>query len=87
MRTYPLSELHRNKGDIVDAALREPIGLTKHGKRRLVLLSAEQYDALTAKPGDPRIARSLDDIPPDEAALLAAALEAELRRLDAGHDD
>jgi prevent-host-death family protein len=87
MRNFPLSELHRSKGDIVDAALREPITLTKHGKRKLVVMSAEHYDELTTQPQDPRISRYMHETPPDEARLLVEALEAQLSRLESGHGE
>lgn len=46
MREFALSDLSRRQGDLVDAALVAPISLTKHGKRKLVLLSVEAYESL-----------------------------------------
>ena len=46
MRTFSLSELNRQSGEVVDAALVSPVGLTKRGKRKLVLMNAEIYEML-----------------------------------------
>jgi hypothetical protein len=46
MKSFSLSELNRAPGQIVDAALAAPVGLTKHGKRKLVMLDAVTYEIL-----------------------------------------
>jgi prevent-host-death family protein len=46
MKSFSLSELNRHPGEIVDAALAEPVALTKHGKRKLVVMDAVTYDIL-----------------------------------------
>jgi prevent-host-death family protein len=46
MRTFSLSDLSRQSGDVVDAALVGPVRLTKHGKPKLVVMSVEAYDQL-----------------------------------------
>ncbi|WP_082511642.1 type II toxin-antitoxin system prevent-host-death family antitoxin [Devosia sp. Leaf420] len=46
MKEFSLSDLNRRSGEIADAALAGPVVLTKHGRRHLVLLSADQFDAL-----------------------------------------
>lgn len=46
MRSFSLSELNRRPGVVVDMALAAPVALTKHGRRSVVILSAEAYDAL-----------------------------------------
>lgn len=46
MKTFTLSELNRKAGDITDAALVEPVALTKHGKEKLVMMNAEFYQKL-----------------------------------------
>ena len=46
MKTFSLSDLNRQSGEVVDAALVSPVGLTKRGKRRLVLMNAEVYEVL-----------------------------------------
>jgi prevent-host-death family protein len=46
MKSFSLSELNRHPGEIVDAALAAPVGLTKHGKRKLVMMDAVTYEIL-----------------------------------------
>lgn len=46
MKTFSLSDLNRQSGDVVDAALAAPVKLTKHGKPKLVVMSVEAYDQL-----------------------------------------
>jgi hypothetical protein len=46
MKSFSLSELSRAPGQIVDAALAAPAGLTKHGKRKLVVMNAVEYELL-----------------------------------------
>jgi prevent-host-death family protein len=41
-------EFHRKFGEFQDRALREPVEITRHGRRQLVLLSADHYDWLVA---------------------------------------
>jgi prevent-host-death family protein len=41
-------EFLRSYGRIVEAALREPVAITSHGRERLVLLSADEYARLKA---------------------------------------
>jgi len=46
MRTIPASELQRKLGEVQDAALKEPVAITRNGRERLVLLSIEEYRRL-----------------------------------------
>jgi prevent-host-death family protein len=46
MKSFSLSELNRHPGEIVDAALFAPVSLTKHGKRKLVMMDAATYERL-----------------------------------------
>lgn len=46
MKTFSLSDLNRQSGEVVDAALAGAVELTKRGKRKLVLMNAETYDKL-----------------------------------------
>ena len=41
-------EFQRKFGEVQHRALREPVEITKHGRREFVLMSAEQYDWLRA---------------------------------------
>lgn len=46
MKSFSLSELNRHPGEIVDAALAGPVSLTKHGKPKLVVMDAVQYEIM-----------------------------------------
>jgi len=41
-------QFQRNFGDYQHQARREPVEITRHGRRELVLMSAERYDWLMA---------------------------------------
>jgi prevent-host-death family protein len=41
-------EFQRNFGEFQHQARREPVEITRHGRREFVLMSAEHYDWLTA---------------------------------------
>jgi len=41
-------EFQRKFGEFQDRAQREPVEITRHGRRQLVLMSADQYDWLLA---------------------------------------
>ena len=41
-------EFQRNFGEIQHQARREPVEITRHGRRELVLMSADHYDWLVA---------------------------------------
>jgi prevent-host-death family protein len=41
-------EFQRNFGEVQDQARREPVEIARHGRRELVLISAEHYDWLVA---------------------------------------
>jgi prevent-host-death family protein len=41
-------EFQRNFGELQDRARHEPVEITRHGRRELVLMSADHYDWLTA---------------------------------------
>jgi prevent-host-death family protein len=41
-------DLQRRLGDLQHQARREPVEITRHGRRELVLMSAEHYDWLSA---------------------------------------
>jgi prevent-host-death family protein len=66
MIAFSTTDLSRKSGDVVAAALRGPITLTQHNKPRLVVLSVEEYELLTArKASDTRTAGLTKDMPAD----------------------
>jgi prevent-host-death family protein len=76
MLTFSARSLQRSSGEIQDRALVEPVGITKHGRVRLVLLSADEYERLKRRDRDvvapsdvdqDTLARIADAEPPTEA--------------------
>jgi PHD/YefM family antitoxin component YafN of YafNO toxin-antitoxin module len=74
----------KNYGTLADKALAEPVTITKNGRDRLVLVSADEYARLKRR--DRRVVR-LEDFTEEEMALIAreqarpedAHLDAELK--------
>ena len=46
MKSYTFSDLNRQSGEILDAALIEPVALTKRGKEKLVIVPAKLFRQL-----------------------------------------
>ena len=75
------AEFIKNYGSLADKALTEPVVITKNGRDRLVVLSAEEYARLKRR--DRRVVR-LEDFTEEEMALIAQAdAPPEDARLDA----
>lgn len=70
MKTFSFSDLSRNSGDVLDAALAGPVSLVKRGKPKLVMLPAEEYRKLMEGSGA-RQAFSLDRADDDDISALA----------------
>jgi prevent-host-death family protein len=71
----------KNFGSLTDQAQAEPVTITKHGRDRLVVMSAAEYQRL--KQRDRRVVRA-EDITDEELALIEAAeVPAEFAYLDA----
>ncbi|RAI45151.1 type II toxin-antitoxin system prevent-host-death family antitoxin [Rhodoplanes roseus] len=60
----------RNFGSLSDKALSEPVTITKNGRDRLVVLSAEEYARLKRR--DRRVV-TLEEFTEQEVALIAEA--------------
>jgi prevent-host-death family protein len=74
MKQFTFSDLNRVSGEILDAAMIEPVALTKRGKERLVILSADTYKRLL---GNMQVdAYTLDNAPQDVIDELDAGLSA-----------
>jgi antitoxin Phd len=71
---FSLTDLSNRSGEVVEAAYRGPVDITRRGKRKFVLLTAEDYDRLV-RAADTRRAFHADDAPKDIAAMMLAALE------------
>lgn len=81
MKQYTFSEMNRVSGEILEAALIEPVALTKRGKEKLVILSAAQYRRLAGKPSV--AAYTIEDAPDDVHEELMTGLDT----IIAGNDD
>ncbi|MDF0600732.1 type II toxin-antitoxin system prevent-host-death family antitoxin [Psychromarinibacter sp. C21-152] len=77
MREYTSTDLANNTGDVLSAAAREAVEITRHGKPRFVLMSYESYERMRAG-ADPRRAVRVAEMDEAERAGLIAALDAEL---------
>ncbi|WP_082749855.1 type II toxin-antitoxin system prevent-host-death family antitoxin [Caulobacter sp. CCH5-E12] len=75
MKEFALTDLARRTAAVRSAAMREPVVITEHETRRLVVMSYEDYEALTARPNNPRRAFKMADLEPEEAARIVALLE------------
>jgi antitoxin Phd len=71
---FSLTDLSNRSGEVVEAAFREPVEITRRGKRKFVLLTAEEYDRLVSA-ADTRRAFHADEAPKEVAAMMLAALE------------
>ncbi len=60
----------RNYGALADKALSEPVTITKNGRDRLVVISADEYSRLKRR--DRRVVR-LEDFTDEEMKAIAAA--------------
>jgi antitoxin Phd len=76
MAHFSLTDLSNRSGEVVEAAFRGPVDITRRGKRKFVLLTAEDYDRL-ASAADVRRAIHADDASDEVAAMMLAALTAE----------
>ena len=74
-------EFQRKFGEFQHQAQREPVEITRHGRRQLVLMSADHYDWLVAAAR--RTARTADAAP----IVLEAVRRAEMDPEHAGLDE
>jgi len=74
------AEFIKNYGSHADRALTEAVTITRNGRDRLVLLSAEEYDRL--KQRDRQVVRLEAFSEADIAAMTAARVPAEHAHLD-----
>jgi prevent-host-death family protein len=73
-------EFQRNFGEIQHQARREPVEITRHGRRELVLMSADHYDWLLAAAR--RTHRTTEAAPVVIEAVRRAEMSAEHAHLD-----
>jgi prevent-host-death family protein len=68
------TDLHRGTGDVLALVERGPVGISKHGKTRYVVVDIERYDAML-RAADPRLAFKTEDLPDDLADVLMRELD------------
>jgi prevent-host-death family protein len=73
-------EFQRNFGEFQHQARREPVEITRHGRRELVLMSADHYDWLISAAR--RTFRTEDAAPVVIDAVRRAEMDAEHGHLD-----
>jgi prevent-host-death family protein len=73
-------EFQRKFGEFQHQALREPVEITRHGRREFVLMSAEHYDRLTA--AAQRTTRTVDAAQVVVDAVERAEMDPEHAALD-----
>jgi len=73
-------EFQRKFGEFQHKAQREPVEITRHGRRDLVLMSAEHYDRLTAAAR--RTYRTEDAASVVIEAVRRAEMDPEMAHLD-----
>ena len=73
-------EFQRKLGEFQHRAQREPVEITRHGRRELVLMSADHYDWLVAAAR--RSHRTADAAPVVAGAVRRAEMDPEQAELD-----
>ena len=81
MKTYTLSDLSNRSGEVMEAASRAPISISKRGRARYVIMANEDFERLATRGADPRRVFSVAQPPPDLADEFRDGLEALLDRL------
>ncbi|MCI0468100.1 MAG: type II toxin-antitoxin system Phd/YefM family antitoxin [Beijerinckiaceae bacterium] len=75
MVTITAAELQKQFGRYRDVALKEPVSVTHHGRKTLVILSADEYKRLKAL--DTRQAYYAHELPDDIRAELEKGYQGE----------
>ncbi len=78
--TVTSAEFHRNIGTYQDLALTKTVAITKNGRERTVLISAEEYSRLKRRDRRVLAAEELSD--EEAAAVQSAQVPAEFAPLD-----
>ncbi|TIW17547.1 MAG: type II toxin-antitoxin system Phd/YefM family antitoxin [Mesorhizobium sp.] len=79
--TVTAAEVSKNFGAYQDAAVREPVVITKNGRPRTVLMAYEDFLRLSKR--DRRVQRTVDLNEAEIAAIEASAMTPETGQLNA----
>ena len=74
MRQFSATDLANKTGDVLALAAQQPVAIARHGKRRFVVLSTEEFEALRHGK-DSRTAHHVDDLTDAEADRLTTELQ------------
>ena len=74
MQKYPAADLARNTGKLLRAASVAPVTITKHKKECFVVMSTEQYEAITENTSTQR-SFAVAEMPDDLGELLDRGLD------------
>lgn len=85
MPTFSLTELGNKSGEVIEAAFRGPVDITSRGKRKFVLLTANQFDRLKHGASAQRVHRA-DRLGAKEREHFLAGLD-QIAAEDSGKDD
>lgn len=80
MTSFTLTDVGNKSGAVVEAAFRGAVDITKCGKRKFVLLTAEQFDRLAGG-----TAQRVEDLMAPERNMIRAGLDAVTQ--DEGRDE
>ncbi|AOG02890.1 type II toxin-antitoxin system Phd/YefM family antitoxin [Bosea sp. RAC05] len=76
MKEFSFSDLNRRSGDVLDAALAEPVKLMKRGKAKIVMLPQEQYERMRdAARSNEQTAFTLDTAPEEDIENLMTGFQ------------
>lgn len=78
MLEFTLSDLNRRPGEVAEAALTEPVCLTRHGRRKLVILHMDRYEELVGR----SVSRNIAEPKSTKGRGLA-----QLNAVEAQHED
>jgi prevent-host-death family protein len=74
MQQFSATDLANKTGDVLAIAAQQPVAIARYGKRRFVVLSTEEFEAL-CQAKDSRTAHHVNDLSDTEAARLLAELQ------------
>tara|TARA_R110000737_G_scaffold347523_1_gene379221 strand:+ start:766 stop:1008 length:243 start_codon:yes stop_codon:yes gene_type:complete len=74
VKEFRAADLTRNTGDLFEAATVAPVAITKHRKPRFVVMSMQQYEAITSDHGS-QVTLDVANMPDDLGALLDKGIE------------
>jgi prevent-host-death family protein len=86
MREFSFGQLSRKSSEVTAVADREPVALSRHRKPRYVLMSYDDFKAMTAQLADRRRAYAAENTPENVTEWLLPALDRFARGEDVGDD-